>query len=127
MLPLWRFRPLLVCGFDPQAGAVDEGFGVAAAGAQVNSCSSDWIPGPGTSICYGCPPTPKTPMNLSAKQKRTYKDRTDLWLPRGRRSGGRMDWEFGISRCKLLYVERINTRSYCVQHREPYSTSCHIP
>ena len=30
--------------------------------------------------------------------------RTDLWLPRGRRDGGGKDWEFGISRCKLLYI-----------------------
>ena len=31
--------------------------------------------------------------------------RTGLWLPRGREGGGEMDWEFGISRCKLLYIE----------------------
>ena len=36
--------------------------------------------------------------------------RTDLWLPRERRGGGRMDWEFGISRCKLLYIEWINNK-----------------
>ena len=34
--------------------------------------------------------------------------RTDLWLPRGRGSGGGMEWEFGISRCKLVYIEWIN-------------------
>ena len=34
--------------------------------------------------------------------------RTDLGLPRGRRDRGRMDREFGISRCKLLYIEWIN-------------------
>ena len=27
---------------------------------------------------------------------------TDLWLPRGRGDTGGMEWEFGISRCKLL-------------------------
>ena len=27
---------------------------------------------------------------------------TDLWLPRWMAGGGVMDWEFGISRCKLL-------------------------
>ena len=32
--------------------------------------------------------------------------RTDLWLPRGRGEG--LDWEFGTSRCKLLYIEWIN-------------------
>ena len=38
----------------------------------------------------------------------TDSERTDLWLPRGRMSGGGMDWELGISRCKLLYIEWIN-------------------
>ena len=28
--------------------------------------------------------------------------KTDLWLPRGGRGGGGMDWEFGIHRCKLF-------------------------
>ena len=27
-----------------------------------------------------------------------------------RRGGGGMDWEFGISRCKLLYIEWINNK-----------------
>ena len=30
------------------------------------------------------------------------------------RGGEGKDWEFGISRCKLLYREWINTRSYCI-------------
>ena len=29
--------------------------------------------------------------------------RTDLWLPSRMVSRGGTDWEFGISRCKLLY------------------------
>ena len=33
--------------------------------------------------------------------------RTDLQLPRGR-AGGRMEWEAGASRCKLLHMEQIN-------------------
>ena len=41
--------------------------------------------------------------------------RTELWLPRGRGGGGGMDWEFGISWCKLLYIEWINNKvSYCI-------------
>ena len=36
--------------------------------------------------------------------------RTDLWLPRGRGVEGGMDWEFGVSRCKLLYIEWINNK-----------------
>ena len=31
-------------------------------------------------------------------------------LPRVRRAGGEMDWEFGISRCKLLYIEWIDNK-----------------
>ena len=35
--------------------------------------------------------------------------RTDLWLPRGWGGGGEgMDWELGVSRCKLLYREWTN-------------------
>ena len=30
--------------------------------------------------------------------------RTDMWLSRGREGGGGMDLDFGVSRCKLLYV-----------------------
>ena len=33
---------------------------------------------------------------------------TDLWLPRGKVSRGGM--EFGISSCKLLYIEWINSK-----------------
>ena len=28
--------------------------------------------------------------------------------------GGAGEWEFGVSRCKLLYIEWIITRSYCI-------------
>ena len=34
--------------------------------------------------------------------------KTDLWLPRGTGCGGGMNCEFAISRCQLLYVERVN-------------------
>ena len=33
--------------------------------------------------------------------------RIDLWLPTGHGGGGRMDWEFGISHCKRLYLDWI--------------------
>ena len=36
--------------------------------------------------------------------------RTDLWLPRGRGFGGEKDWEFGISRCKLVHIGWINNK-----------------
>ena len=38
----------------------------------------------------------------------TQTKRTDLWLLRGRWGGKRKAWEFGISRCKLVYIEWIN-------------------
>ena len=40
----------------------------------------------------------------------SQKQRTDLWLPKGRGGGGGMDWEFGISTGKLLYIEWINNK-----------------
>ena len=30
-----------------------------------------------------------------------------MWLLREKRGAGGMDWEFGISRCKLIYIEYI--------------------
>ena len=34
----------------------------------------------------------------------------DWWLPREEGDGRKLDWEFGISRCKLVHVEWINNR-----------------
>ena len=48
-------------------------------------------------------------MNLM-KQKQTHRHRETDWLPRGRGGGGGMVWEFGISRCKLLYIGWINNK-----------------
>ena len=31
-------------------------------------------------------------------------------VAKGEEGGGGVDWEFGISRCKLLYIEWINNR-----------------
>ena len=36
--------------------------------------------------------------------------RTDLWLPRGREGEEVMDWKFGVSRCKILYIGWINNK-----------------
>ena len=46
--------------------------------------------------------------------------RTNWWLPRGRRLGGRMDLEFGIRRCKLLHTGWINNKV------QQYSTKNYI-
>ena len=45
-------------------------------------------------------------MNLSMKQKQTHRHREQTCGCQGgwEREGG-MDWEFGFSRCKLLYIE----------------------
>ena len=47
-------------------------------------------------------------MNLSMRQKRTHRQRTDVWLLRG--VGGGTDWEFEISRCKLTYREQTDNK-----------------
>ena len=45
-------------------------------------------------------------MNLSMKQKQTHRHREQTC---GCQQGGRrMDWEFRVSRCKLLYIEGKN-------------------
>ena len=36
--------------------------------------------------------------------------KTDLWLPRRRGTRGGMDWEFGVSRCKLVYIGWVNNK-----------------
>ena len=44
-----------------------------------------------------------------------YETETDienrLVVAKGKGGGRRMDWEFGISRCKLLHIERINNKN----------------
>ena len=49
--------------------------------------------------------------------------RTDLWLPRRKGGdGGRMDWDLGISRCKLLSIGWINNKAllYCTGNYTQY-------
>ena len=49
-----------------------------------------------------------TQMNLSTKQKQTHRRREQTC---GCQRGGEgMDGEFGISRCKLLYIKWINNK-----------------
>ena len=57
-----------------------------------------------------------TQMNLSMKQKQTYRHREQTCgCQVGVKGWGGMEWEFGISRCKLLYIEWINNKVllYC--------------
>ena len=51
-----------------------------------------------------------TQMNVSMKQKQTYRHREQTWLPRGSEGGGGLNWEFVVSRCKLLYIECIHNK-----------------
>ena len=46
-------------------------------------------------------------MNLSTKQKHTQGHREQTVV--ANREGGRgVDWEFGVSKCKLLHLQRIS-------------------
>ena len=46
-------------------------------------------------------------MNTSTKQKQTHRYREQTCC-QGDGAGGGKDWEFGISRCKLVYTGWIN-------------------
>ena len=49
-------------------------------------------------------------MNLSTKQEQTHRHREQTCGCQ--REGGGMDWEFGVSRCKLLHIEWMDNKSY---------------
>ena len=49
-------------------------------------------------------------MNLSSKQKQIHKHREQTCGCQGEGGKGEKDWEFEISRCKLLYIEWINNK-----------------
>ena len=52
-----------------------------------------------------------TQMNLSMKQEQTHKHKEQTCDCQGRRAVREgMDWEFGVSKCKLLHTERINNK-----------------
>ena len=60
-------------------------------------------------------------MNLCNRNRITDRERnriTDvenkLVVAKGEGVGGGMEWEAGVSRRKLLYIEWINNRSYCI-------------
>ena len=48
-----------------------------------------------------------TQKNLSMKQKQTHEQREQT-VAAMEGVGGWIDWETGVSRCKLLYIEWIN-------------------
>ena len=47
-------------------------------------------------------------MNLFTKQKQTHRHREQTCGRQGGAEWQVLDWEFGVSRCKLLYIEWIN-------------------
>ena len=50
-------------------------------------------------------------MNLSTKQKQTHRHREQTYGCHGGGEEGRgVDWEFGVSRCKLLHTKWINNK-----------------
>ena len=49
-------------------------------------------------------------MNLSMKQKQNHGHREQTGGCQGEDAGGRMEWEVGVSRCDLLYIEWINNK-----------------
>ena len=54
-------------------------------------------------------------MNLCTEQKQTHKRREKIF---GCKVGGGMDWEFGVSRGKLLHLEWIGQWGPNAQYRE---------
>ena len=56
------------------------------------------------------------------KEKKTHRQRTDLWLPRERGGEEGKDWEFGITRGKLIQ-SMDKQQGSTVWHRELYSIS----
>ena len=50
-------------------------------------------------------------MNLSTKQKQTQRQKKNrLVIAKGESWGRMMNWEFGVSRCKRLHLERITNK-----------------
>ena len=50
-----------------------------------------------------------TQMNLSTKQTHRHREQT-CGCQGGGAGGGEMDWECGMSRCKLVYIKWINNK-----------------
>ena len=60
--------------------------------------------------------------NESMKQKHNHKLREQTGVAKEEGAGGGMEWEVGVSRCKLLYTEWIKNKillystENCIQH-----------
>ena len=65
-------------------------------------------------------------MNLFMKQKQTHRQKTNSRLPERKGGGGGINWEFGISRHKLLYIyvyiyKERKQQDSTVEHKESYN------
>ena len=50
------------------------------------------------------------------KQKQTHRRAEQTCGGPGKGDGKGVNWEFGVSRCKLLYAEWATANSYCTAH-----------
>ena len=51
-----------------------------------------------------------TQTNLSMKQNHGHREQTGGWVAKGEGVGGGMEWEAGVSRCKLSYIAWISNK-----------------
>ena len=49
-------------------------------------------------------------MNISKKEKQIHRQQNRLVIAKREGSGWVKDWEFGISRCQILYIGWINNK-----------------
>ena len=56
-------------------------------------------------------------MNLFTKQKQIHRHREQNVVAYGEGFGGETEWEVEVSRCKLLHISGIITRSYCIAQK----------
>ena len=61
-----------------------------------------------------------TPMNLPVKQKQN-RGHSGLVVTKREVVEGVLEWEAGVSRCKLLYIEWINNTILCRAQRTIFS------
>lgn len=61
-------------------------------------------------------------MNLFTKQKQTYKQKTNLWLPKGKGWGQTRSMELTDVHCYKIDKQK----GFTVQHRELYSVSYNL-
>ena len=50
------------------------------------------------------------PTILLSKHRQTHRQREQTCSPQGQQGGSGMDWDLGVSRCKLLHLEWINKK-----------------